>query len=110
MPLPPSPWGQAAKTYEWGVIDALGLQIRPDMTFVRPSKSVGGNLRIDMVGRLRILNRRAWGFVVNISEATSETTGTPSEVRILTCVLYLLPKEENGPSRGRGRMRTLATG
>ena len=81
------------ETFERKANDPLNIDLRPHVTFVHSSNSLGGELRIDMSNRIGMLNRRAWGFVVDIAPSASGNTRAPFEVQILTRIVYIRPNE-----------------
>lgn len=77
MPYHPTPWGQSMKTFGWEMDDDIDVPVTPDMTFVRPAQTRGGELRLDSPNRLGMMNRRGWGYGCDVKYATSGNTDTP---------------------------------
>lgn len=93
MPFFPTPWGVAKRLYKWDLDEGHGFPLpSEDMLLLHPSQTSDKQTRLEVSPRNAMLNRRTFGFVVDIQEGSSANTNTPYN---LTVVVRLLFSGEN---------------
>ena len=85
----PTPWGVAKRLYKWDINDHHGLPLpTSDMTILHPSQTSDKQTRLEISPRCAMLNRRTFGFVVDIQEGNCENTKTPYNLTIVVRLLF----------------------
>ena len=70
MPYLPTPWMIGSKMFEWKADRHLDLPLPQDIRILHGGETVDKHPRMEIPPRLAMMNRRVWGYVVDITAPT----------------------------------------